>query len=93
MPRWRVGYRYDRLRYGTVDNGIVANKLGPTAADFSLLTNHSPVRNTIMVDFNASEFSRLRLQLARDESRLNMPDNQIFLQYIYSLGPHGAHKF
>ena len=93
MPRWRVGYRYDRLRYGTVDNGIVTNGLGPTAADFSLLANHSPVRNTFMVDFSPSEFSRLRLQLARDESRLNAPDNQIFLQYIHSLGPHGAHKF
>ena len=93
MPRWRVGYRYDRLRYGTIDNGIVANGLGPTAADFSLLANHSPVRNTFMVDFSPSEFSRFRLQLARDESRLNAPDNQIFLQYIQSLGPHGAHKF
>jgi hypothetical protein len=93
MPRWRVGYRYDRLRYGTVGNGIVANGLGPTAADFSLLANHSPVRNTLMMDFSPSEFSRFRLQLARDESRIGAPDNQVFVQYIHSLGPHGAHKF
>ena len=93
MPRWRVGYRYDRLHYGSIANGIVANGLGPTAADFSLLANHSPVRNTFMVDFSPSEFSRVRLQLARDESRIGAPDNQVFLQYIHSLGPHGAHKF
>ncbi len=46
------------------------NGLGPTAADFSLLANHSPTRNTLMLDFSPTEFSRLRLQLARDESRL-----------------------
>jgi hypothetical protein len=46
-----------------------------------------------MVDWSASEFSRIRLQLARDNSRMNEPDNQIFLQYIMSLGAHGAHTF
>jgi hypothetical protein len=46
-----------------------------------------------MVDWSASEFSRVRLQLARDYSRRGEPDNQLFLQYIVSLGAHGAHKF
>ena len=31
--------------------------------------------------------------IARDYSRMNQPDNQMFLQYIVSLGAHGAHKF
>lgn len=93
MPRWRAGYRYDRLNHGTVANAMVANGLGPTAADFPVLAAHSPSRNTLMMDFNASEFSRLRLQLARDESRIGAADNQVILQYIHSLGPHGAHKF
>ena len=87
------GYRYDRLSYGTVNNGIVANGLGPTAADFPMLTPHNPTRNTLMVDWSPTEFSRLRLQLARDKSRLGATDNQVFLQYIHSLGAHGAHKF
>jgi hypothetical protein len=93
MPRWRVGYRYDRVRHGTINNGIVGNGLGPTAADFSLLANHNPSRSSVMLDFSPTEFSRLRLQLARDESRLGVTDNQLLLQYIHSLGPHGAHKF
>ena len=93
MPQWRVGYRYDQLRYGTVNNGIVNNGLGPTAADFPLLANYSPSRNTLMFDFSPTEFSRFRLQLARDQSRLGATDNQVFVQYIYSLGAHGAHKF
>ena len=37
MPRWRIGYRYDTVHRGTVENGIVNNGLGPTAADFPLL--------------------------------------------------------
>ena len=46
-----------------------------------------------MADWSPSEFSRIRLQFARDYSRTNEPDNQIFLQYIVSLGAHGAHTF
>ncbi|MEN3355930.1 MAG: hypothetical protein V7640_4088 [Betaproteobacteria bacterium] len=93
MPRWRVGYRYDALQHGNVDIGIVNNGLGPTAADFRLLAPYNPSRNTAMIDFSPSEFSRLRLQLAQDKSRMGATDNQVFIQYIHSLGPHGAHKF
>ena len=93
MPRWRVGYRYDELRFGTVTNGIVNNGLGPTAADFPVLADHSPSRNTVMIDWSPSEFSRVRLQYAQDKSRIGVTDNQVFVQYIYSLGAHGAHKF
>ena len=93
MPRWRVAYRYDTLRSGSVDNAIVASGAGPTAADFALLASHNPTRNTMMLDWSPSEFSRLRLQLAADKSRLGITDNQIILQYIHSLGPHGAHRF
>ena len=93
MPRWRAGYRYDTLRYGTVGNGIVNNGLGPVSADFPLLASHNPSRNTLMFDWSPTEFSRLRLQYASDQSRLGATDNQVFVQYIYSLGAHGGHKF
>lgn len=93
MPRWRVGYRYDRLNYGSVNNGVVNNRLGPTAADFPLLAGYSPSRNTVMFDWSPTEFSRLRLQFAADKSRLGLTDNQVLVQYLYSLGAHGAHKF
>ena len=93
VPRWRVGYRYDALRSGNTDIGIVRNGLGPTAADFPVLLPHNPTRNTAMLDFNPSEFSRFRLQYAQDKSRVGATDNQFILQYIHSLGPHGAHRF
>ena len=89
MPRWRVGYRYDRLDHGTVTNG-----LGLTAQEAPLLfTDYNPTRNTAMVDWSLTEFSRFRLQYALDKSRADMTDNQLLLQYILSLGAHGAHKF
>jgi hypothetical protein len=33
------------------------------------------------------------LQFARDESRRDAIDNQLWLQYVVSLGAHGAHSF
>lgn len=94
LPRWRAGYRYDRLNHGDVSNGIVASGFGPTAADFPLLsTPHDPTRHSVMVDWSPSEFSRLRLQLAADRSRYAVTDHQALIQYIFSLGAHGAHRF
>jgi hypothetical protein len=94
LPQWRVGYRCDRLDHGDVTNGIVDNGLGPSAADFPLLmTDHNPTRNTLMVDWSPTEFSRLRLQLAQDKSRAGVTDDQVLMQYIFSLGAHGAHTF
>ncbi len=92
MPRWRAGYRYDRLSAGTTSIGQV-NSGALTAADFPILNAYNPTRNTFMVDWSPSEFSRLRLQFARDRSQPGIADNQVFLQYIMSLGAHGAHKF
>jgi hypothetical protein len=92
MPLWRVGLRYDRLSSGTPDIGqISSGALG--AADFPRLAAYNPSRTSLMFDYSPSEFSRLRLQLAQDKSRPGATDNQIFLQYIMSLGVHGAHTF
>jgi hypothetical protein len=92
IPMWRVGYRYDRLNAGTTSNGLVDSG-ALTAADFPILAKYNPTRNTVMVDWSPSEFSRVRLQFAKDKSRSDATDNQMFLQYIVSLGAHGAHKF
>ncbi len=92
MPMWRVGYRYDRLNSGTVKLGLVDSG-ALNAADFPIFARNDPTPNTLIFDFNPSEFSRLRLQFASDKSRLGATDNQMFLQYIVSFGAHGAHRF
>jgi hypothetical protein len=92
LPRWRAGYRYDRLDSGSVQLGLVNNG-ALVAADFPIHAPYNPTRNTLMLDFSPSEFSRLRLQVANDKSQPGAGDKQLFLQYIMSLGAHGAHSF
>jgi hypothetical protein len=47
-----------------------------------------------MLDWNPSEFSRLRAQFDWDDARGNdARDHALRLQYIYGIGAHGAHKF
>jgi hypothetical protein len=81
---WRVGLRHDRLK---TDAAGIAYR--DTVLDSQ---GHTPSRNSLMVDYSNSEFSRLRLQFNRDEST-DVADNQWMLQYQMSLGAHGAHQF
>lgn len=92
VPRWRVGYRFDWLNPGSkrYDPATVFAALDPANAYFA---GYRPKRHTLMADWSQSEFSRLRLQLARDRSMQGVTDNQVTLQYIMGLGAHGAHKF
>lgn len=53
----------------------------------------TPRRQSVMLDYSPSEFSRLRLQLAQSRTQPDVTDNQVFLQYILSLGAHGAHRY
>ena len=92
MPMWRVGARYDRLDSGSPRIGLVTSGT-LSAADFPILQSFRPSRSTLMVDYSLSEFSRFRLQLAADRSSPDGTDRQLFLQYIMSLGAHGAHSF
>lgn len=87
MPRWRAGLRYATAKADAVDAALAGTVLDNEG--------HTPKATTAMVDFSNSEFSRLRVQFTRDESRpgADGKDNQWYLQYIMSLGPHGAHAF
>ncbi|KPK56729.1 MAG: hypothetical protein AMS22_00095 [Thiotrichales bacterium SG8_50] len=87
IPRWRVGLRYDQLE---ADNdGSDPAVLAEAGLDDE---GYTPQRYAVMVDYSHSEYSRLRLQYNRDESYPEA-DNQWVLQYVMSLGAHGAHRF
>ena len=83
MPKWKVGLRHDRLDSGTVDYG--ASGLTHVSA--------KPYRNSLMLDWSLSEFSRWRVQLNQDKVRQGINDTQVMLQYQMNLGAHGAHSF
>ncbi|NDP46781.1 MAG: TonB-dependent receptor [Sulfuriferula multivorans] len=85
MPRWRTGYRYDRLNTDSVDFG--------TNNAFLPIASYSPIRHSLMIDYSPSEFSRLRLQYSKDKSMQGLAENQWLVQYVHSLGSHGAHTF
>jgi len=92
LPRWRAAARYDSLDSGAPKIGLIeSGALGWD--DFPLLAPATPARTTLMLDWSLSEFSRLRTQYAWDDARPGPTDEQFFLQYIYALGAHGAHKF
>ena len=84
-PEWRAGLRYDQLDSGS-------QNLGANAANLAA-PDYKPKRATAMIDYSWSEFSRARLQYAQDKSMQGVTDNQLTLQYIMSLGAHGAHTF
>jgi hypothetical protein len=84
FPRWRFGVRFDTLSAGNPGPDFAGTDLDPADSD--------PLRFSLMVDWSNSEFSRLRLQYIRDESGV-VDDNQWGLQYIFSIGAHGAHTF
>jgi hypothetical protein len=91
MPGWRVGVRHDRL--STVSPAISFGGSGLSNVDFPSLEGFRPTRNSLMLDYAPSEFSRFRLQFAQDKTRPGVSDKQILLQYVMSLGAHGAHSY
>ena len=80
---WRVGLRHDAA---DTDNGPLL--AGTVIEDPGRASN----RDSLMFDWSPSEFSRLRMQYTHDRV-LPVSDNQWYLQYIVSVGAHGAHQF
>jgi hypothetical protein len=87
---WRIGVRYDLL----IQNDVVIRSMD----------QHMPSnlpRYSAMIEYNPTEFSRLRIQFDRDESRYiqssgglsRQPYTQIILQANLMIGAHGAHAF
>jgi hypothetical protein len=84
MPRWKIGLRYDQVDARDVDDVL----LGTTLDDLG----HTPRRGTALVEFDTSEFGRIRLQYSRDDIGTD-PNDSLLLQYTVIFGPHGAHQF
>ena len=84
-PNWRVGARYARMQAPDIPAGLAGSAIDGAG--------HDPSSVSIMGDWSNSEFSRLRLQVSREELSSGSTDNQFYLQYIMSFGAHGAHAY
>jgi hypothetical protein len=82
---WRAGYRFALLNpTDTLPVGL----LGTTLDGMGF----TPKNHTFMVDWARNEFSLVRFSFMHDASGL-LVDNRLLLQYILSIGAHGAHNF
>jgi hypothetical protein len=85
--RWGVGARYDAL--------------SPTMSTFKIGDNQredvheTPWRTTGTIEFNPSEFTRIRLQLTHDKSDTltKRTNDEAILQFNFTVGAHPAHTF
>jgi hypothetical protein len=84
MPMWSAGLRLAGLESedaGAAFTGTTLDDLG-----------HSPFAATALIEWDTSEFGRLRLQYTRDEASPQSND-ELTLQYTVIYGPHGAHRY
>lgn len=87
IPRWKTGLRYDYVDSSNSGSNTVV------LDDSGMLSNgHTPQRLSVMLAWQASEFSRIRAQFNRDDSNADT-DNQFFVQYTMAMGAHGAHAY
>ncbi|MCX7819170.1 MAG: TonB-dependent receptor [Kiritimatiellae bacterium] len=86
LPRWRLGVRWEQA-------GLINRDELP---DGSVDESDPSWKASAMLEFAPSEFSRFRAQVSR--GRYELADGadtvtELYLQAIFSLGAHGAHKF
>lgn len=102
--RWNTGFRFDfvdtddpviPLEDDTGAAGLLRvlrlEEEGEDEEKLGLLGKE--LRYTFMLTFNPTEFSRIRLQYEFDDPDLRSSYSAIYIQFQYSLGPHGAHPF
>ena len=84
MPQWSFGLRYADL--GTSNPG------SPLSGSLLDDLGHAPRAATALLEYDTSEFGRLRMQYTHDEADLK-PNDTLLLQYTVIYGPHGAHRY
>jgi hypothetical protein len=85
LNRWRVGARYDALE-------LLADRFEQAGIEPDL--GDTPWRATAAVEFNPSEFTRIRVQYNHDESgRDGRSNDEAILQFLFGIGAHAAHTF
>ena len=84
-PSIRAGVRFSQLDAVDTPAGLIGTDLDSRG--------HDPRTFSVMADWTNSEFGRIRLQYNHEDLNDVATDKQVILQYIMSLGAHGAHPF
>lgn len=84
-PAWKASMRFDRL-HAELDGDAL------TLADAGLEQDWSPFSRALSIDWEGSEFSRIRLEYAQEKTPVDTTDI-LSLGYTFSLGAHGAHRY
>ncbi len=94
-PAWRIGVRYDHLEADNDITNFSGNGIDQDEflEESGLGTEDDPNRYSVMLDYSPSHFSRLRLQYSQLDNGHDETNDYVMLQYIMSLGSHGAHTF
>ena len=94
-PGWRVGLRYDQLKADNDISNFVSNGIDEDEflEESSLGTADDPKRTSLMLDYSPSHFSRIRLQYSNFDNGRDENNDIFSVQYLMSLGAHGAHGF
>jgi hypothetical protein len=85
---WRAGFRFDLLQKNTIKTDAAGENLPENLP-----------RYTAMLEYNPTEFSRIRLQYSHDrsgyldEGASQKINNELILQFNITIGAHGAHSF
>ncbi len=84
MPQWSVGLRASGLSSDSVSNLLAGTELDDLG--------HNPLELTALLEYDTSEFGRIRFQYSHDESSSTNND-VLMMQYTVIYGPHGAHRY
>jgi hypothetical protein len=84
QPQWKTGYRFASLDGAGIEPGLEATVLDAQG--------HNPYAHSLLLEYDNSEFSSIRLQYTRDESDQEANDTAM-LWYTVSMGAHKAHQY
>jgi len=84
--RWGIGVRYDEL-------DVISDTFRVAGAQQNI--GGKPWRETASLEYNPSEFARIRLQASHDKSDTvtGRTNDEAILQFLFTVGAHPAHSF
>src|SRR5262249_49633536 len=84
MPQWSVGLRASGLSSGDVPLALAGTEIDALG--------HDPTELTALLEYDTSEFGRIRLQYSHDDAS-DASNDIVMMQYTVIYGPHGAHRY